>query len=55
MAEIIDFAKIPRKNCSTCLWHDAKNGACKRPGGYRYDWRFGKCYSWKPAQKDKEG
>lgn len=55
MAEIIDIKSIPKKNCSNCLYHKPEMGACTYPGGYRYDWKIGKCYSWAPAKKEKEG
>nr|WP_325301082.1 hypothetical protein [uncultured Oscillibacter sp.] len=55
MAEIIDIKNIPKKNCSTCLYFRPEMGACVCPGGYRFNWKIWKCYSWKPAQKDKEG
>lgn len=52
MAEIINFGDIPRRDCSTCFWHDGANGACKRPKGYDYDWKLNYCRSWTPAKKE---
>lgn len=56
MAEIIDFAAIPRRDCSNCLWHDFERGACLRPGGYNYDWKLNRCYSfqWKNGNPIKK-
>lgn len=53
MAEIINLADIPRKTCSTCFWHDGPNGACKRPGGYNFNWKLNLCRSWTPARKEE--
>ncbi len=52
MAEIIDITKIPRKTCSNCKYGET-NGVCSRPGGYRFDWKLFRCYSfqWKNPPK----
>lgn len=52
MAEVIDISNIPRRTCETCRWHDDRNGACTKPGGYKFDWKRWKCFSYQ--QKDRE-
>lgn len=44
-AMIIDLAKVPRKDCDNCMYHDAARRACTFPGGYSLDLKNYRCLS----------
>lgn len=44
-AMIIDLAKVPRKDCDNCMYHDAAQCVCMFPGGYSLDLKSYRCLS----------
>lgn len=46
-AMIIDLAKVPRKDCDNCMYHDAAQCVCMFPGGYSLDPKKDICLSFR--------